>query len=221
MKKQILLFTSIFITMLAMAQSKPSFGIRAGLSSSSMQGDAVNSLENILDFTNGAITTGGRKGFFAGGYVTIPLAGKISLEPAVYYTQKGYALNGSVNLKGVEFLGANAKAELNSTYIDIPLVLKAKLGGLQFFAGPQLSYLAKADLHTTAGALGFNIVNSKTDATAQFNRWDAAITGGIGYQLTNGINIMAAYDHGLSKVDANKNLNSYNRSFKVGIGFSF
>jgi hypothetical protein len=47
------------------------------------------------------------------------------------------------------------------------------------------------------------------------------LTGGIGYQFSNGLNITAAYDHGLSKVDAIQNLNSYNRSFKVGLGLSF
>ena len=59
------------------------------------------------------------------------------------------------------------------------------------------------------------------DATQQLNRWDAAITGGVGYQFGNGVNITAAYDHGLMKADANKNMESYNHSFKVGVGFTF
>jgi len=221
MKKRILLLASVFVSMLAMAQTKPVFGVRGGLSSATIQGDAVNSLNNLLDFTNGAITTGGHTGFFAGGYAAIPLSNTISVEPAVYYTQKGYELKGELNIKGAEFLGANAKAQLNSQYIDIPVVLKANLGGFQIFGGPQVSYLTKADLHTTGGVLGFNLLNSTTDATTQFNRWDAGVTGGIGYQFANGVNLMASYDHGLSKADANKNMNAYNRSFKVGLGFSF
>lgn len=221
MKKKILLFTSIVVSTLAMAQTKPSFGIRGGLSSATIQGDAVNSLNNLLDFTKGAITTSRHTGFFGGGYVNLPLSTNLSVEPAIYYTQKGYALQGELNIKGAQFLGANARAQLNSQYIDMPLLLKANVGGLQIFGGPQLSYLTKADLHTTGGVLGFNILNSKTDATSQFNRWDAGITGGIGYQFSNGVNIMASYDHGLSKTDANKNMNAYNRSFKVGVGFGF
>ena len=59
------------------------------------------------------------------------------------------------------------------------------------------------------------------DVSDEFNEWDASITGGIGYQFVNGVNITAAYDHGLSRLDANKNMNAYNRSFKVGLGFSF
>lgn len=221
MKKQILLLFSIVISTLIFAQVNISGGIRAGLSDAGMHGDAVKNLNKLLDFADGMVTTGNRTGFFAGTYATIPVTDMISLEPALYYSQKGYGLKGALNVKGMEFLSANAKAQLQSHYIDMPVLLKANIGGFQLFAGPQVSYLLQADLKTTAGVLGFNLLNSKMDATQQFNRWDVGVTGGIGYQFANGINVMAAYDHGLSKADANKNFESYNRSFKVGIGLSF
>ncbi len=164
------------------------------------------------------VTTEPTTSFFEGGYVSIPLATGFSVEPALYYSLKGYEVRGALNVKGVDMLNANAKAQLQSHYIDMPVLLKANVGGLQVFAGPQFSYLAKADLKTTAGALGINLFTNKTDATAQFNRWDASLTGGVGYQFTNGMNIMASYDYGLSKVDANKNINSYNQGFKVCVG---
>ena len=221
MKKQIVLFASIIISTLAIAQSTPSFGIRAGVSSSSMKGDAVSNLQNLLDFTGGAVATSARAGFFAGANASIPLSDLVSVEPGLYYSQKGYEMKGELNLKGVEFLGANAKAQLVSQYVDLPVLLKLNLNGFQIFAGPQVSYLTKADLKTTAGVLGFNLLNKTIDATDQFNRWDAAVTGGIGYRFANGVSLSASYDHGLSKVDANQNLDSYNRSFKVGLGFNF
>lgn len=221
MKKQILLSVFIVISTFSIAQVKPHFGVRAGLSSSGMRGDAVNSLKSTLDFTKGLITSSDHPGFFAGTYAAIPVSNILSVEPALYYSQKGYELKGFFSIKGLGFLGANAKADMNTQYIDIPVLLKADINGLQVFAGPQVSYLVKADLHTTAGALGINILNKKIDASSQFNRWDAGVTGGIGYQFSNGINVMAAYDYGLSKVDANKNFNSYNRSLKAGIGFRF
>jgi len=221
MKKQILLFLSIAVSALAIAQSKPSFGIRAGASSYSMKGDAISNLNNLLDYTNGYVTTSGHTGFFAGVNASIPVSDLVSIEPGIYYTQKGYEMNGQLNLKGADFLGANAKAKLTSHYVDVPLLLKLNFNGLQLFAGPQVSYLAKADLKTTAGVLGFNLLNKTMDATNQFNRWDAGVTGGVGYQFSNGVNISASYDHGLSKVDANQNLDSYNRGFKVGLGINF
>jgi hypothetical protein len=221
MKRKILLFAAIAVSSLSFAQSKPSFGIRAGVTSSSMKGDAVNSLQDILSYTNDAVTTSAHTGFFAGANVSIPVSDLVSIEPGVYYAQKGYAMRGDLNLKGVEFLGANAKADLTSQYIDMPVLLKLNFNGLQLFAGPQISYLAKADLKTTAGVLGFNLLNKTMDATDQFNRWDAGVTGGVGYQFANGVNISASYDHGLSKLDANQNFDSYNRAFKLGLGFSF
>jgi len=220
MKKKFLLLSTAFLSVAAMAQG-PSFGVKAGVTSSSMKGDAVNSLQNIIDFSNGMISTGNHTGLFAGVNTNIPLGGIFSVEPGVYYAQKGYSLNGDLALKGAEFIGANAKAQLTSHYIDLPVVLKANLSGFQVFVGPQVSYLAKADFKTTAGVLGFNILNRKLDATDQLNRWDAGFTGGVGYEFANGLSLSAAYDHGLLKADANKNLDSYNRSFKVGVGLRF
>ena len=221
MRKKILLFCSLAFSTIIFAQTSPSFGVRAGLSSAKMSGDAANNLNDLLDFTNGGVTTNSHTGFFGGGYVNIPLTSQLSVEPALYYTQKGYELRGELNVKGLDFLGANAKAKLTSSYIDLPILLKGNFSGFQVFAGPQISYLTKADLRTTAGLLGFNLLNKTMDATEQFNRWDAGITGGVGYQFANGLNVTAAYDHGLSKADKNKNMEAYNRSFKLGLGISF
>jgi hypothetical protein len=221
MKKQTLLLAAFAVSSFAFAQNAPSFSIRAGVASTDMRGDAVSSLNNIVDYTNGMINTSSRTGFFAGGAASIPLSGNVSIEPGIYYAQKGYELRGDLNLKAVDFLGVNARAALNTSYVDLPLLVKANMGGLEIFAGPQVSYLTKAELRTTAGALGFNVVNSRTDATDQFHRWDAGLTGGVGYQFTNGFNIRAAYDHGLTKTDANRNLDAYNRSVKLGLGFRY
>ncbi len=221
MKKQILLLFVTVISVTAWSQTSPSFGVKAGLSSASMRGDAVNNLKNLLDFTDGRVTTHNRTGLFVGGYANIPLSEQISFEPGLYYSQKGYELRGELGLKGIEFLGANATSTLQADYIDMPILLKADLGGLQLFAGPQFSYLTQAQLKTNAGVLGFNVFNNTTDATSQFNRWDMGVTAGVGYQFKGGFNVSAAYDYGLQKVDANKNVNGYNNAIKIGIGFKF
>lgn len=222
MKKQLLFLLFTVLSVAALAQPAAKFGVRAGVTYAGMRGDAVSNLNGLLDFANGMITTHDRTGFFAGTYATVPLGGGISVEPGLYYAEKGYELRGDLTVKGLDFLGATAKAQLQQHYIDIPVLLKADLGGgLQLFAGPQFSYLAKSNLKTTAGILGINLLNKNMDATNQFNRWDMGLSAGLGYQLKNGVNITAAYDYGLSKVDANKNVNGYNRAFKVGLGFSF
>lgn len=221
MKNIYTLAATVLLSTIGFAQFKPSFGVKAGLATFSIKGDANNSLQSILDFTDGMVTTNSRTGFFAGGYATLPVGDGFSFEPGVFYTQKGYVLNGNLDIKGVEFLGVNAGAKLQADYLDIPLLLKAELGGLQVFAGPQFSYLMKSNLKTTAGALGINILNRSFDVSDQFNKWDMGVTAGAGYQFGNGMNISASYDHGLSKIDANKNVAAYNRGFKLGVGFRF
>ena len=201
--------------------SNISFGVKAGFSSSGIRGDAANNFNNLLDLAGGAITTKNVMGFFAGGFATIPVGGGISLEPGAYYSEKGYEMDGSLNIKGLGFLGAGGKAKLGLTYIDMPVLLKADLGGFQVFAGPQFSYLSKANLHSTAGLLGINLLSNDMDVTNQFNRWDVGVTGGIGYTFSKAITISASYDYGLSKLDANQNTSAYNNAFKVGLGISF
>lgn len=220
MKQKFLLLAFITISFFSFSQDI-SFGVRGGVTSTGMRGDAVNNLQNMLDYTGDMITTSDRKGFYAGAVANIPLGPGFSVEPGVYYSQKGYTLNGELNVKGLEFLGANAQARLESQYLDIPVLLKANVGGLQLFAGPQVSYLLKSNLRTTAGVLGFNLLDRKMDATEQFNKIDAGITGGLGYQFANGLLINASYDYGLTKVDSDRNVSSYTRGFKVGIGFNF
>lgn len=219
MKKKTLLSVAIFISAVSFAQT-PSFGVKAGVVSSGIRGDAIDNFKTLLDFTDGRVTAKDYTGFFAGAFATLPLSGNISVEPGVYYSQKGYVLNGSLGIKGIEFLNAGAKAVLQSQYIDVPVLLKANFSGFQVFAGPQISYLATSNLKTSAGILGVNLLNKTIDATSQFNRWDAGITGGIGYQFKNGISINASYDYGLSKADAHQNVNAYNRAIKLSIGIN-
>jgi hypothetical protein len=204
------------------AQVTPKFTVKAGLSSAGIRGEAASNLNNLLDFTSGMMTTQNRTGFFAGVAVGIPLNEKITLEPGIYYSQKGYELRGELGIKGVEFLGANARARLQSDYIDVPILLKANLGGgLKIFAGPQISYLASSNLKTSAGILGINLFNNTLDASNQFNKWDMGLTGGLSYEFKNGFSISGAYDHGLSRIDANNSVNGYNSSIKVGVGIRF
>ena len=186
-----------------------------------IQGDAISNINKLVDLSGGMFTTGNRIGFYVGPYVSIPVSEKISVEPAVYYAQKGYELKGGLAMKAINFLGVNAHASLNANYIDLPVVIKANFNGFQVFAGPQVSYLTKAELKSTAGILGINLLKNTLDATAQFNRWDAGVTGGVGYQFANGMNITAAYNRGLTKLDANKSMNSYSHSFKLGLGVRF
>ena len=222
MKKQILLLSIIAVSAGAFAQTTPTVGVEAGLASYNIRGEAADNLNNMLDFANGMLHTQSRTGFYVGLNTSIPLSESVSVQPGLYYTQKGYQLTGDFAIKGLEFLGANATAKLQNDYIDIPVLIKANVAeGLQVFGGPQISYLSTSKLKVNAGVLGFNVLNETMDAKEQFNQWDMGLIGGVGYEFKNGFNINASYNYGLSKVDANKNVSGYNNGFKVGLGFRF
>ena len=126
MKNKILLFIAIITSSFSFAQT-PSFGVKAGVAFSGMHGDVVDNFKNLLDFTDGRITTKDYTGFFAGGFATLPLSENISIEPGVYYSQKGYELNGALNVKGRLFhhrkgKGSRFLAAANSLGIDYDVV---------------------------------------------------------------------------------------------------
>jgi hypothetical protein len=215
-----LTIASCFLAIASFGQT--SFGIKAGVNNSSWKGDATQSLNDLMAVTNGYLSTGTRTGFYAGGFAEIPVGNKFSIEPGLYYSQKGYEVKGELSIDKIDFLGASATATLQSHYIDMPVLVKAEVArGLKIYAGPQLSYLVKNNLNLRAGALGFDVLNTNMDVTNQFKTVDVSLVGGVGYKFDNGLSIEAGYDHGLSRIDKNSNFKSYNRTFKVGLGFTF
>ena len=222
MRKIYLLATIVLIIGASRVNAQLSYGINAGLNHSTWKGDAVGSIGNLVDLADGYITPQARNGFYAGGFVEMPLGGKISIQPGLYYSQKGYALKGSIAGDKFDFLGVSARAELQSHYIDVPLVIKAEIAkGLQVYAGPQLSYLVKNNLRMDAGLLGFSLLKTNMDITEHFNKADIGLVGGASYTFDNGFSINAGYDHGLSRLDKNGNFESYNRTVKIGVGYRF
>lgn len=198
------------------------YGVQAGATIANWQGDALQSLNNAVDLTNGYITTKSRTGMMVGGYLNIPLGDIISFEPGIQYAQKGYAMKGDLKIDALKFLGANAGAKVESHYIDMPLAINATLvKGLQVYAGPQISYLAKSNLHVTTSVLGISLINKKLDLTSNFNRIDMGLIGGVAYAFDNGLNIKAGYDYGLAKLDKNETFKAYNRAVKLSVGYSF
>lgn len=221
MKKNFTL-TVLSVLIITGTKAQVSYGVQAGVNIANWQGDAMQSLNDVVDLSNGYITTKSRTGFNVGTYINIPLTEQISFEPGIQYAQKGYTMQGDLKIDALKFLGVNASAKVESHYIDMPLLLKAGVAkGLSVYAGPQISYLAKTNLHVNSSILGISLLNRKLDLTDNFNRLDMGIVGGLGYQFDNGFNIKAGYDYGLSKLDKNDNFKAYNRVVKLSIGFSF
>ena len=218
-----ILFTIIFsITMMNVIHAQVSYGIRSGVNYATWKGDDIQIIEDLVDKTEGYIVTKGRTGLHIGGYVHIPISETFAFEPGLQYSKKGYSLKGDFQIPVLKYLGINARAQVQSHYIDIPLVMKAKVyHGLHVYAGPQVSYLVRSTLNAKIGVLGITLFNKGFGITERFNKVDLGLTGGIGYEFGNGLNVQAGYDYGLSKLDKNDNYQAYNRVVKVSVGYTF
>ncbi|KAA9333297.1 PorT family protein [Hymenobacter busanensis] len=198
------------------------FGIRAGVNVADWSGDAVQSVVDLAELTNGAITKEQRTGFHAGAYVSLPVGARFVIEPGLQYSEKGMALVGRVPLEQFDFLNAKVTATARMAYVELPVLAKAYLTpGLYLYAGPQASYLVSNKVRVQAGALGFSAYSHDFDVRKQFRDVDFSVTGGAGYQFANGLGLSAGYDYGLSSLDKNNRFDAQNRAIKASVNFTF
>ncbi len=222
MKKFFLLSVISSLLMIHLTQAQVTYGIRAGANFSKWEGEDLQIIEDLVDKTDGWLVTKGKTGFHVGGYVNIPVSENFSFEPGLEYSKKGYSIKGDFKIDAIKFLGINAGAQVQQHYIDIPLHLKAGIvKGLNVYAGPQVSILVRSTLNAKLGVLGISLFNKGIDITSRFNRVDLGLSGGVGYQFNNGLNLRAGYDYGLSKLDKNNNYAAYNRTIKVSVAYTF
>ena len=215
-------FSIISIMMMSSLHAQISYGIRTGVNFSKWEGDDLQIIEDLLDKTDGYVVTKGKKGLHIGGYVRIPISETFAFEPGLQYSKKGYSIKGDFQIPALKYFGINIGAQVQSHYIDIPLVIRANVvRGLNVYAGPQVSLLARSTLNAKLGILGISIFNKGFGITQRFNKVDLGLTGGIGYEFDNGINVQAGYDYGLSALDKNNNYEAYNRVVKVSVGYTF
>ena len=78
--------------MIIMSSTKAqiTYGVQAGATIATWKGDALQSLNNVVDLSNGFISTKSKTGFTVGGYVNIPVSNKISFNGR-FYTILGHA----------------------------------------------------------------------------------------------------------------------------------
>lgn len=182
----LMLVSSLLFTQYA--QSQISYGVKGGLNLATVGGSDVRDVEP-------------RVGFHVGGFLGFSLLGLAAFEGGVYFSQKGNAETGLVDI------------EVISNYIDVPIV--AKLSFLPFthiYAGPQFSFLLDSKVSTPDGDV---------DITDLTNQSDVAAVIGIGMNLPMGLRLSAGYDFGLVSVDAVNDSKVYNRVIKLTVGYKF
>lgn len=198
------------------------FGVRAGVNVADLQGDAVQSFNDLAGLANGAVSQEMKPGFYAGLYATLPLGPRFAIEPGLGYSEKGVQLNGRLPFEQFNFLNAKLDGTARLAYLDIPVLAKAYItDGLYVYAGPQASVLLSGKARVKASALGFTAYQNDFDVKDQLRTVDFAVVGGLGYQFQNGFGLSAGYDYGLSSLDKNNNFDVQNRVIKASLNYSF
>lgn len=136
--------------------SKPKFGLRTGTSLSKL-----NNVNEETDF---------RFGFSLGGALEVPISRKVILHNELVFSKKGGSITYLTNLY---YMG---KVRYNLYYMDIPLLLKVKVGKAFYLVGGyQGSLLLDANIdYVDPYLVGF----AELDKSG-LNSWDNSLVAGI------------------------------------------
>jgi hypothetical protein len=165
MKRSLLLFVcAVAITTVSQAQVR--FGFKGGANLANITGDMEGTKMKI--------------GFNAGAIVKISVSEIFSVQPELIYSAQGAK---------IEELDAN----LNLSYINLPVMAQANISGFIIETGPQLGYLMSAKIKADGESV---------DIKENLKSIDFAWGIGLGYQMPgSGLGISARYNIGLSGIN--------------------
>lgn len=195
MKKLTVLLTFILVSVLSSNAQK--IGIRGGGVLSGISEEAEQSVQKKA-----------KGGFFGGVFAELPIGGDIFvLRPEVIYSQQGFR-------KDFSLLGKSYTSVLSMNYINVPVMLKLRIGNLGLLGGAQFGFLmGNPSLNTTYQDGSLTLDRNK------FATLDFGLGVGVDFAITNSILIDLRYTHGL--VNAFDNSNSSAESITVGNGNNF
>ncbi|WP_313375990.1 porin family protein [Chishuiella sp.] len=196
----------------------PQFGLKSAANMSSYNGKDISKTDYAVGFT-------------AGVYANFPVTQSFSIQPEVNFArlvgkaekdQYVYNLDGSTLSKNKNFTTLD--------YIQVPVMFKYYVAGSRFNieAGPQVGFLVYGSNKNVQSTFANGTVTNNTERMNIKNRvenFDFGVNYGVGYNLTDHINLNARYYMGLTKTfkadEGEKQLNIKNNSFSFGVGYSF
>jgi opacity protein-like surface antigen len=161
-----------------------------------------------------------KAGFAAGALINFGVSDNFSIQPEFLYSQKGGSQDnipfGTQNVTGKSTLG----------YLDVPIMLRYNIGedGKGFFVevGPQGSFVLHQRTFFEDGS-GKEIAGSRNTTTDDLNKVVIGYVGGIGYQITSGVQIGLRYTGDFSQIYKQQNgaPNVHNSVFQFQAGYAF
>ncbi|WP_045689386.1 porin family protein [Hymenobacter sp. AT01-02] len=202
---------AVAVTSTARAQGVR-LGIKGGANLSNLSGD----LTNDDGYDN-------KVGFHGGLMLNVGLLddGFLSLQPEVLFSQKGFDYNDSYAFGVYKNTGS-----VTYNYIDVPVLLKLKAGGLFFEAGPQYSYLLKVKDESTQTLNGNVIARGSGEADLDnVNRNEIGYAAGLGFQSDIGVLLGLRYNGSFTDFAKNNSYrngelsNARNSVFQLSLGY--
>ena len=196
------LLTIVALMVLGATTSFAQLGLRAGVNFDNVGKDAKD--DPILKAEN-------KTGFHIGAVYNIDLIGAFSVEPGLYFSQKGFKLNDD---------------DANMNYLEVPVNVKFKLLDLSALA---------LDAHIgpfAALGLGGKWKNDLGEIKlfdkdeGDYNRFDFGLQMGVGAVFINKIYAGVHYDMSLTKVNeaeslTRDNIKEKNHVWMISVGLNF
>lgn len=169
----------------------PKIGVKGGLSFSNLYVDNIDDDEMLT-------------GFNIGMFAKFPLSEKFAIQTEAYYTNKGAKLT-------YDNLLATGTTKFKLDYIEVPLLAVYNISNnFNIHAGGYVGYLISGKVTNESDSGTFDFVEDLN--TDDFNRIDAGLTAGIGYDF-NPINIGIRYYYGLTTVGKEQSFSGFNLTF--------
>jgi len=184
--------------------------LRGGEVQAQIEGVGVIVGPSISSFRgNGSESFNSQTGFVAGGFAELGLGGIIGLRPELLYVQKGATTNTTPSTK--------YKIE----YIEVPLLFTVDIPmegilGVEFFVGPQISFLSKCRADVQNGATG--VPCTTEGLPVKSTDWGVIFGGELAIKM---FLVGVRYDMGITQIVDNPNINLKNQAFMVTLGVLF
>lgn len=191
------------------------FGLKAGANLSNLSGDLTqqDQYKNRFGFQGGAMLN---LGLVDDDFLAIQLEALYSQKGFKYADQQYTVLNNTFRNTG----------NVRYDYLDVPVLVRLKTGGVFFEAGPQYSYLLSITNSRTFTQNG-NVVSSASASTSDLDRvkrHELGYAAGLGFQAESGFLLGLRYNGALTDFakdgySNNEFRNARNSTFQAYVGF--
>lgn len=201
--KTILLCCILCTSMIAVHAQKSRVGFSAGANFSKIK---------AKDATEAKFLPG-----VAFGLITEIEFGKVSVNPSIYYSQKG---------EKFAYDDGSFKMKINYFELPVNILYKGRSGMNSWFAGggPYIASAAIAKSTLKKALTGKEMLNIGKDKNHDIHPKDLGLNAIVGYRLANGVSFSLNYSHGLYNINparGNDDVKLYNRTFGIKIGYFF